>query len=65
MKYLGSDGLLVLRIVTLQSGVIFGTELCAQIWRSFFGDFTIKRAKSLPRINDLDERGFLFVINHD
>jgi len=51
IKYLGCDGIFVLRIVTLQVGVIYGTELMASLWTNRFGDhYSMKRSRSLPNL---------------
>ncbi|GMT12365.1 hypothetical protein PFISCL1PPCAC_3662, partial [Pristionchus fissidentatus] len=44
--YLRTDGVFVLRMITLQSGVIFGTDLTVSLWKSYYGVEQIKRSNS-------------------
>ena len=36
-KYLRTDGVFILRVVTVHAGVVFGTDLIANLYRSFYG----------------------------
>lgn len=53
-KYLRTDGIFVLRMVTMHAGVIFGTDLIWSLWKSFFGCEYGKDAdpcQSAPNLN--------------
>lgn len=53
-KYLRTDGIFILRMVTIQAGVIFGTDLIANLYRSFYGieEQHIKRKKKAEITKD-------------
>ncbi|KJH50341.1 Innexin [Dictyocaulus viviparus] len=54
--YLKCDGIFVIRMVTFQSGVIFGTDLILTLWKSFFGlDEQLKRSNSMPDVDKSPE----------
>ncbi|KAK6054415.1 hypothetical protein COOONC_08079 [Cooperia oncophora] len=56
-NYLKSDGVFVLRMLTLQSGVIFGTDLVVALWKAFNGiDENLKRSNSMPHVADVGEQ---------
>uniref|UniRef100_A0A8R1TY75 Innexin n=2 Tax=Onchocerca TaxID=6281 RepID=A0A8R1TY75_ONCVO len=65
--YLKSDGMFVVRMIALNSGVMFGNELIFSLWKSYFGvEPPIRRSSSFPagatiwsppsdkQLNDLD-----------
>ncbi|RCN34389.1 hypothetical protein ANCCAN_19775 [Ancylostoma caninum] len=35
--YLHRDGVFVLRMVSAHAGIIFGTDLILELWRTFYG----------------------------
>lgn len=49
-EYLRMDGLFVIRMLTLHTGVIFGTDLVQSLWQNYFGmdQTTLKRSTSFP-----------------
>ncbi|KAF8384808.1 inx-10 [Pristionchus pacificus] len=48
-SFLRSDGVFVLRMITMQSGVIFGTDLTVSLWKSYYGEH-IKRSNSFTEL---------------
>ncbi|CAD5226011.1 unnamed protein product [Bursaphelenchus okinawaensis] len=48
-KFLRTDGIFVLRMLTLHSGVIFGTEIVQELWQRHF-KVELKRANSETKI---------------
>uniref|UniRef100_A0A914X929 Innexin n=1 Tax=Plectus sambesii TaxID=2011161 RepID=A0A914X929_9BILA len=36
-RYLRSDGVFVLRMITMHAGIIFGTDLVLALWKTFYG----------------------------
>lgn len=50
-NYLRSDGIFVIRMLTLHSGVIFGTDLVQELWKNYFGiEDKLRRSSSLPKL---------------
>jgi hypothetical protein len=50
-NYLRSDGIFVIRMLTLHSGVIFGTDLVQELWKNYFGiEEHIHRSSSFPKL---------------
>uniref|UniRef100_A0AC35U9X7 Innexin n=1 Tax=Rhabditophanes sp. KR3021 TaxID=114890 RepID=A0AC35U9X7_9BILA len=57
-NYLKADGLFVMRKLIMHSGVIFGTEVVATLWRSYFNvEKELKRSNSFPHKLNYDENG--------
>jgi hypothetical protein len=51
-SYLRSDGIFVIRMLTLHSGVIFGTDLVQELWKNYFGiEERPHRSSSFPRLS--------------
>lgn len=47
--HLKNDGMFVIRMITLNSGVIFGNELIFALWKSYFGiEPHMRRCNSFP-----------------
>uniref|UniRef100_A0A915PMG1 Innexin n=1 Tax=Setaria digitata TaxID=48799 RepID=A0A915PMG1_9BILA len=54
--YLKNDGMFVVRMITLNSGVIFGNELIFALWKSYFGiEPQIRRCSSFPTDKQLGD----------
>jgi hypothetical protein len=56
-KYLRIDGVFILRVVTAHAGVVFGTDLIANLYRSFYGieETKIERKNKAQKNNENKE----------
>lgn len=58
-SFLHCDGVFVVRMLTLHSGVIFGNDLVSTLWQFYNGfDNQIKRSNSYPEIEILQQSIF-------